>query len=64
MNVNYMVRRREGSVGATVLSVADEISAKLVVMGAFEHSKFAHTVMGGVTTDVMRTAQVPVFLSH
>ena len=64
ISATYRVRHRQGSIAETVLKVAAEVSAKLLVMGAFEHSKFAHTILGGVTTDVMRTADIPVFLSH
>jgi len=59
-----MVRTREKSIAATILNAAQEVSAKLIVMGAFEHSKFSHDVFGGVTTDVVREADVPIFLSH
>lgn len=51
-------------IAATIKDTADEVGAKLIVMGAYEHSKFAQDVFGGVTHEVMRTARVPVFLSH
>lgn len=55
---------RKGSVSATVRAEAEAEGARLIVMGAFEHSKFSHDLVGGVTTDVMRDATVPVFMSH
>lgn len=58
------LRPRRKGIGRTILQAVEEISAELIVMGAFEHSKFAHDLMGGVTTDVMRMAKVPVFMSH
>jgi nucleotide-binding universal stress UspA family protein len=61
---NYILRPRDGSVAGTIQSVANELGAKLIVMGAFEHSRFTHSVMGGVTTDVIRDTRVPVFLTH
>lgn len=57
-------RARHKSVAATILETAAELDARLIVMGAFEHSKFTHDVIGGVTTDVIRDARVPVFMSH
>ena len=60
----YLLRPRDGSVADTIQSVASELGAKLIVMGAFEHSRFTHSVMGGVTTDVIRDTKVPVFLTH
>ncbi|MDT0682032.1 universal stress protein [Roseicyclus sp. F158] len=64
ISARYVTRPREGSVATTILSAAEEFSAKLLVMGAFEHSKFSHDIMGGVTTDVMRDTSIPVLLSH
>lgn len=64
IDASLIVKPRQKSIAATILSTAQEVSAKLVVMGAFEHSKFSHDVFGGVTTDVMRNSDVPVFLSH
>lgn len=55
---------RKGSVASTILSEAQADDAKLIVMGAFEHSKFAHDLFGGVTTDVIAKADVPVFMAH
>ncbi|MGH1416430.1 MAG: universal stress protein [Pelagimonas sp.] len=60
----HMVRPRQSSIAHTILATAQELDAKLVVMGAFEHSKFSHDLFGGVTTEVIQDATVPVFLSH
>jgi nucleotide-binding universal stress UspA family protein len=64
ISVRFETRARKGSVSDTILSTAREVSARLLVMGAFEHSKFSHDIMGGVTTDVMRDTHIPVLLSH
>lgn len=64
IDANSVLKPRQGPIADTILSVAKDVSAKLVVMGAFEHSKFSHDVFGGVTTDVIQDADVPVFLSH
>ncbi len=64
IRADLQIRPREGSTGRSILTAAEEISAKVIVMGAFEHSKFAHDLFGGVTTDVMRHTKVPVFMSH
>lgn len=52
------------SIAAEIEDTADEVGAKLIVMGAFEHSKFTQDLLGGVTHEVMRTARVPVFMAH
>ncbi|MCB1357972.1 MAG: universal stress protein [Maritimibacter sp.] len=64
IDASLVLKPRKKSVAHTILSAADELNAKLVVMGAFEHSKFSHDLFGGVTTEVIQDARVPVFLSH
>lgn len=53
-----------GSIAQVIEDTADEIGARLIVMGAYEHSKFSQDVFGGVTHEVLKTARVPVFMSH
>lgn len=64
IDADLILKPRKKSIADTILSTAQEVSAKLVVMGAFEHSKFSHDLFGGVTTDVIRDTDVPVLLSH
>jgi len=64
IDVRTINRPAQGSVAATLLAAAREAGARLIVMGAFEHSKFSHDLWGGVTTDVIRDTDVPVFMSH
>lgn len=64
IDANLVLKPRQGSIADTILSTTQDLSAQLVVMGAFEHSKFSHDVFGGVTTDVIEQTKVPVFLSH
>ena len=64
IDAKLVLKPRQRSIADTILSTAQEVSAKLVVMGAFEHSKFSHDVFGGVTTDVIQEADVPIFMSH
>lgn len=51
-------------VAEALLAVCAEIGADLLVMGAYEHSKFSEDIIGGVTTRVLRTAPLPVLLAH
>ncbi|WP_166416780.1 universal stress protein [Cochlodiniinecator piscidefendens] len=55
---------QNGSVAETVLAYSKSKEVNLIVMGAFEHSKFSHDIVGGATTDVLRETQVPVLLAH
>ncbi len=64
IRADLQVRPRKTGTGQTILAAAEDLSAEIIIMGAFEHSKFAHDLVGGVTTDVMKLAKVPVFMSH
>ena len=64
IQANLLVRSRHKSIAKTILTTARNEGAKVVIMGAFEHSKFSHDVFGGVTTDVIGENDVPVLLSH
>ncbi len=54
---------KEG-IGRTILNTCTEVGAGLLIMGAYEHSKFAEDLLGGVTRDILDMAHVPVLLSH
>ena len=55
---------RASGIASVIEDVADEVGARLIVMGAFEHGKLSQDMFGGVTRDVLHTARVPVFMSH
>jgi nucleotide-binding universal stress UspA family protein len=41
-----------------------DVDADLLVMGAYGHSRFREAILGGVTRDMLESAEVPVFLAH
>lgn len=51
-------------VAETMLAVCAEERAELLIMGAYEHSKFSEDLLGGVTARVFRDAPIPVFMAH
>ena len=51
-------------IAGVIQKTARDIGAKLIVMGAYEHSKFSQDIFGGVTHEVVRASSVPVFMSH
>ena len=53
-----------GGVAQTILDASAEVGAGLLVMGAYEHSKFSEYLLGGVTRDIFEMATLPVFMSH
>ena len=62
--VRTELRPRNGSIAQTIVDAAMERDARLIVTGAFEHSKFTHSILGGVTTEIQNLSTVPVFMSH
>jgi nucleotide-binding universal stress UspA family protein len=62
--VRKIVPRHRDGVARTLLDGAREAGADLLVMGAYEHSKFSEDLLGGVTNDIFEHADVPVLMSH
>lgn len=51
-------------VSEVLLEEAVEMSADLVVAGAFSHSRLRELVLGGVTRDILADGSVPVLMTH
>jgi nucleotide-binding universal stress UspA family protein len=47
-----------------ILSLAADLSADLVVMGAWGHSRLREFVLGGVSRGILKEMTVPVLMSH
>jgi nucleotide-binding universal stress UspA family protein len=54
----------ELGVGDALLSLAADLSADLLVMGAYGHLRWREMVLGGVTRTILGTMTLPVLLSH
>ena len=52
------------SIGYRILEYIEQAQPKLLVMGAYEHSKFRQSIVGGVTSRVLKKAKIPVLISH
>jgi nucleotide-binding universal stress UspA family protein len=50
--------------GHVLLKKAAEVSAGLLVIGAYGHSRLSEFILGGVTRTVLRETKYPVLLSH
>jgi nucleotide-binding universal stress UspA family protein len=50
--------------GDMLLNRASEISADLLVIGGYGHSRLRETILGGVTRTLLRQMTLPVLLSH
>ena len=51
-------------VAQTLLAWCDKHDPSLLVLGAYEYSKFREDFLGGVTTEVLSNTRIPVLLSH
>ncbi len=58
------VSRNRLDVGNALLSLANDFGSDLLVMGAYGHSRFRETILGGVTRTILETMTLPVFMSH
>jgi nucleotide-binding universal stress UspA family protein len=54
----------EVDVGNQILSLAADLGANMIVMGAYGHSRTFQFVLGGVTRTLLDTMTVPVLMSH
>jgi nucleotide-binding universal stress UspA family protein len=50
--------------GNALLSLAADINADLLVMGAYGHTRWRETILGGVTRTVLASMTLPVLMSH
>ncbi|TQS70701.1 universal stress protein [Rhodobacteraceae bacterium] len=51
-------------VAETLLTWCDRHAPSLLVIGAYEHSKFREDFLGGMTSDILSRTTIPVLLSH
>ncbi len=55
---------RRHEVGEALLAAARAMDADLLVMGAYGHSRFRETILGGVTRTVFEDMGLPVLMAH
>jgi nucleotide-binding universal stress UspA family protein len=53
-----------GSVGDSLLDLACDLSADLLVMGCYGHTRAREFVLGGVSRTLLRSMTLPVLMSH
>ncbi|GAB3381401.1 universal stress protein [Massilia agri] len=62
--VEVIVERTSATVGATLVQVARDSGAGLIVAGAYGHSRYREWVLGGATRELLERAPVPLLLAH
>jgi nucleotide-binding universal stress UspA family protein len=51
-------------IGNAILSLAADLNADLLVMGAYGHSRLREVMVGGATRTVLETMTLPVLMAH
>ena len=71
MLVRHGVKTNVAVLARTMPKIADvltrfvtEHDVDLIVMGAYGHSRFRESILGGATRDMLEGAQVPLFMAH
>lgn len=59
-----IVRNAEDSIGRTLLSLAAQMQADLLVMGSYGNSPGYEMLFGGVTRSVLKEATLPVLMAY
>lgn len=63
-DAQHVTRPAGASIAGAIIAYCAEARPALLVMGAYEHSKFQVELMGGPTVEVLRNADLPVLMSH
>lgn len=53
-----------GGVGESLLSMATDLSADLLVLGCYSHARAREWILGGVSRTILRSMTVPVLMCH
>ncbi|MEM7170777.1 MAG: universal stress protein [Pseudomonadota bacterium] len=57
-------RRSHYNIAEAIMTVCAEQRPDVLVMGAYEHSKFREDTFGGVTETILKEAAFPVWMAH
>jgi nucleotide-binding universal stress UspA family protein len=64
VNAAVSVRSATADIASTVISQAADWHVDLIVMGAYGHSRWSESVLGGATRGLLTSMTVPVLMSH
>ena len=59
-----ITRAEDIDVADVIMSRVDDLSADMIIMGGYGHSRLRELMLGGVTRSVLGTMTVPVLMSH
>jgi len=59
-----LLDKKVASTGAALLDLAAGQSCDLLVTGAYTHTRLRHRLLGGVTSHMLKHAEIPVLMAH
>ncbi|PSL13813.1 universal stress protein [Shimia abyssi] len=59
-----LLDEKAASTGAALLNLATGQSCDLLVTGAYAHTRLRHRLLGGVTSHMLKHAEIPVLMAH
>ena len=59
-----LANKRVDTPERVLLDFAEKVSADLIVIGGYGHSRIREVILGGVTRFMVKHSPVPVLLSH
>ena len=64
VKVEVVVERGAVTAGRTLVRLAQDVGAGLMVSGAYGHSRYREWVLGGATRELLERAPVPLLIAH
>ena len=57
-------KANERTVAEVLIEEANKMSADLIVMGGYGHSRFREWILGGATREMLETSDLPILIAH
>ncbi|WP_426107705.1 universal stress protein [Massilia sp. TSP1-1-2] len=64
IRVDVTAAQAGGDAGESLLSLAADQGADLIVMGAYGHSRFSEILLGGASRTALLTSPIPLWMAH
>lgn len=64
VSVEVVPERSDASIAATLVGLARDVGANLLVTGVYGHSRYREWFAGGVSRDLLKKVSVPLLLAH
>jgi nucleotide-binding universal stress UspA family protein len=64
VKVDVVLERTHATVGDTLMTLARDCAAGLIVTGAYGHSRYREWALGGVTRELLERTPVPLLIAH